>query len=72
MIKIEQSLFSRKNIRKIWLNVHLMLALTIGFLFVILGLTGSFNVFNHELEELGLPQAKGGQQLFVARHTGVQ
>jgi uncharacterized iron-regulated membrane protein len=38
--------------------VHLYVALTIGFFFVILGLTGSFNVFNHELEELGLPQVR--------------
>jgi len=37
--------------------VHLYIALTIGFVFVILGLTGSFYVFYFELEELGLPQA---------------
>lgn len=45
----------RRRVRSIWLTVHLYVALTIGFFFVILGLTGSFNVFNHELEELGLP-----------------
>lgn len=38
--------------------MHLYVALTIGFFFVILGLTGSFNVFNHELEELVLPQVQ--------------
>lgn len=58
MIKIEQALFSQKNIRKFWLNVHLTLALTIGFFFVILGLTGSVNVFVDELEELGLPPVR--------------
>ena len=36
--------------------VHLYIALTIGFVFVILGLTGACNVFLFELEELGLPQ----------------
>jgi uncharacterized iron-regulated membrane protein len=51
-------LLSQNNIRKFWLDVHLTLALTIGFFFVILGVTGSFNVFNHELEELGLPQVR--------------
>lgn len=33
-----------------------MIALTVGLVFVILGLTGSFNVFYFELEELGLPK----------------
>jgi uncharacterized iron-regulated membrane protein len=55
MIKIGQFLFSRKNIRKFWLNIHLFIALTVGFVFVILGLTGSCNVFYSELGELGLP-----------------
>ncbi len=50
-----QRLFSRKNIRKFWLNVHLTIALTVGFVFVILGLTGSCNVFYYELGELGFP-----------------
>lgn len=45
-----------RRFRSFWLTAHLYVALTIGFFFVILGLTGSFNVFNHELEELGLPQ----------------
>lgn len=50
-----QRLLLRKNIRKFWLNMHLIIALTVGFVFVILGLTGSCNVFYNELEELGLP-----------------
>ncbi|NOT84458.1 MAG: PepSY domain-containing protein [Methylococcaceae bacterium] len=50
-----QHLFSRKKIRKFWLNVHLLLAMMFGFVFVILGLTGSCNVFYSELGELGLP-----------------
>ncbi|MDO9269103.1 MAG: PepSY-associated TM helix domain-containing protein [Methylobacter sp.] len=48
-------LFSRKNLRKFWLNLHLTIALTVGFEFVILGLTGSCIVFYNELEEWGLP-----------------
>jgi uncharacterized iron-regulated membrane protein len=47
--------FSQRNFRKFWLNVHLSIALTIGFVFVILGVTGSCNVFYYELGELGLP-----------------
>lgn len=45
----------RRRLRSFWLTLHLYIALTIGFFFVILGLTGSFNVFIYELEELGLP-----------------
>jgi len=52
---ISKLLFSRKNLRKFWQNVHLTITLTVGFVFVILGLTGSFNVFIYELEELSLP-----------------
>lgn len=55
-------LMSRKNIRKIWLNVHLTLALLVGFFFVILGLTGSCNVFYYELGEFGLPSLNSQSQ----------
>ena len=48
----------RRRFRSFWLTVHLYVALTISFFFVILGLTGSFNVFIYELEELGLPQVR--------------
>ncbi|WP_019868415.1 PepSY-associated TM helix domain-containing protein [Methylovulum miyakonense] len=51
-------LLAQKNIRKLWLNVHLTIALTIGFFFAVLGLTGSVNVFIDELEELGLPPVR--------------
>lgn len=44
-----------KNSRKFWLNLHLYAGLIIGFFFVILGLTGSANVFYYELEEFDLP-----------------
>lgn len=47
-----------KLIRSIWFKVHLYIALTIGFFFVVLGLTGACNVFYIELEELGLPQVR--------------
>lgn len=45
----------RRRLRKLWFDVHLYLALTVGFFFVLLGLTGSINVFHWELEEMGLP-----------------
>ena len=48
----------RRRFRGFWLTVHLYIALTVGFVFVILGLTGSVNVFIYELEELGLPQVR--------------
>lgn len=48
--------YQRKSLRKIWLNIHLYIALSVGFIFVILGLTGAINVFHWELEELGLPK----------------
>jgi uncharacterized iron-regulated membrane protein len=35
----------RRRFRGFWLTVHLYIALTIGFVFVILGLTGACNVF---------------------------
>lgn len=47
---------SRKNLRRFCLKLHLILALTFGFLFVILGLTGASNVFYYELREWGLPK----------------
>ncbi|OHX36442.1 PepSY-associated TM helix domain-containing protein [Methylomonas sp. MS20] len=55
-------LFLAKNLRKFWLNLHLMLALSVGFVFVIFGLTGSFNIFYYELNELGLPAIKQSSQ----------
>jgi uncharacterized iron-regulated membrane protein len=45
-----------KTGRKLWLNVHVYIALSLGFIFALLGLTGSFNVFYFELEEIGLPE----------------
>lgn len=48
----------RGRFRSFWLTVHLYVALTIGFFFVVLGLTGSFNVFIYELEEYGLPPVR--------------
>lgn len=54
--------FSRKNIRKFWLNVHLTIALTVGFVFVVLGLTGSCNVFYYELREWDLPAVTNPNQ----------
>lgn len=43
---------SRRSFRKLWLNIHLYMALTVGFFFALLGVTGSFNVFYLELDAL--------------------
>jgi uncharacterized iron-regulated membrane protein len=53
----------RKSLRSLWLSVHLYMALVVGFIFVILGLTGSANVFFFELEELGLPDVSAENQV---------
>jgi len=58
-----RSLFSSKNARKFWLNLHLAIALTVGFIFVILGLTGSCNIFYYELGEWGLPVVNNATQM---------
>ncbi|MBK8814944.1 MAG: PepSY domain-containing protein [Methylococcaceae bacterium] len=42
--------------RKLWLNVHLYLALVVGFIFAIIGLTGSISVYREELDALLNPQ----------------
>ncbi len=52
-----RSFFKRTRIRnwltrKTWLNVHIFLALGAGFIFAILGLTGSISVYREELDEL--------------------
>lgn len=41
----------RRVFRKFWLTWHRYIALVVGFLFVILGLTGSVNAFRWELDE---------------------
>ncbi|NJA07312.1 PepSY domain-containing protein [Methylococcaceae bacterium WWC4] len=60
----------RNNIRKFWLKLHLALALSVGLLFVILGLTGSCNVFYYELREWNLakPMALSNQQPLPLDH----
>ncbi len=40
------------NSRQLWLKIHLILALSVGLLFAILGFTGSIIVYNAELDEL--------------------
>ena len=42
--------------RATWLNVHLYLALSVGFLFALMGLTGSLSMYRVELDELLNPQ----------------
>ena len=53
--------------RKLWLNVHLILALGVGFIFVLLGFTGSICVYREELDALLNPhlvveERQGGYQ----------
>jgi uncharacterized iron-regulated membrane protein len=38
--------------RKVWLNIHLALALTAGFIFAVIGFSGSVSVYREELDEL--------------------
>jgi uncharacterized iron-regulated membrane protein len=38
--------------RNTWVNVHLILALTVGFIFALLGFTGSISIYHEELDEL--------------------
>ncbi|MBW3595794.1 MAG: PepSY domain-containing protein [Planctomycetes bacterium] len=42
---------SRVALRRAWLTVHRWLGLTVGLLFVLLGLTGSLLVFDHAIDE---------------------
>lgn len=51
-----QKLKQRLILRTIWLKIHLWLALTVGFLFVLIGLTGSLSIYHQELDELLNPQ----------------
>ncbi len=46
----------RLGARRLWLAVHRWLALVVGLLFVLLGLTGSLIVFGHRLDELLNPE----------------
>lgn len=47
---IRQPAGRRCKMRKFWLNIHLYIALAVGLVFVLLGLTGSINVFRWELD----------------------
>jgi uncharacterized iron-regulated membrane protein len=42
--------------RKIWLAVHTYIALGVGFIFAVLGLTGSLSVYREEIDELLNPE----------------
>lgn len=42
--------------RAIWLKVHLYLALSLGLLFALMGLTGSLSIYREELDELFNPR----------------
>ncbi len=42
--------------RATWLKAHLYLALSVGFLFALMGLTGSLSMYREELDELLNPQ----------------
>lgn len=58
---------TKLRLRKLWLSVHRWLGLTVGLLFVLLGLTGSLLVFDHAIDEwlnpnILLTQGKGERQ----------
>ncbi len=46
----------RLTSRAIWLKIHICLALSAGFFFALMGLTGSLSVYREELDELLNPQ----------------
>lgn len=57
----------RARLRRLWLAVHRYIALAVGFLLALIGLTGSINVFNFELDEwlnpeLAVRQAQGDRR----------
>lgn len=54
----------KRTFRKSWLTVHRWLGLTVGLLFVLLGLTGSLLVFDHAIDEWLNPE------LLLAEQTG--
>jgi uncharacterized iron-regulated membrane protein len=48
--------FQRLPSRAIWLKVHIYIALSAGFFFALMGLTGSLSVYREELDALLNPQ----------------
>lgn len=48
--------FTRWFTREAWVKIHLYLALGVGLLFALMGLTGSLSVYREELDELINPQ----------------
>jgi uncharacterized iron-regulated membrane protein len=51
-----QNLIQRLLTRATWLKIHLYLALSAGFLFALMGLSGSISIYREELDELLNPQ----------------
>lgn len=51
-----QAQFSLKLTRSSWLTAHLYLALSVGFLFALIGLSGSLSIYRAELDTLLNPQ----------------
>lgn len=52
---------SRRRGRQLWLKLHRYLALSVGLLFVLIGLTGSINVFFLEIDEYINPALKAAK-----------
>ncbi len=48
--------FSAVFTRKLWLQIHIYLALSMGLVFAVLGLTGSLSIYRDELDELFNPE----------------
>ncbi len=48
--------YTRWFTRFVWLKIHLYLALSLGLLFALIGLTGSLSLYREELDELFNPQ----------------
>ena len=41
--------------RTVWLKVHLYIALSVGFLFALIGLSGSLSIYRTEIDQLFNP-----------------
>lgn len=57
----------KPRLRKLWLTAHRWLGLTVGLLFVLLGLTGSLLVFDHAIDEWLHPELLLSQSAATAR-----
>lgn len=64
-LSVKQTGPKKIRLRKLWLLVHRWLGITVGLVFVLIGLTGSVLVFDHAIDEWLNPKlllSEGGEQ----------